>query len=279
VTIVIGEVAGLDLGWYEKRPLSGKTVAITRAAEAAPQLSSRLRDCGARVLEVPTITLAPPSDGGAGLAAAVAKVRARAYAWAVFTSPNAVERFFELVPDTRSLGAVKVAAIGPTTAEALRSYRVVADLVPSEYLAEGLLASFPPPPTGPSASVPPSARAVLVPQAAGARATLRLGLADAGWEVDTVEAYRTVSRTVGRELLDDAGRADAICFASSSAVDSYIDQALAAGSAIPAVVACIGPVTAETARQRGLRVSATASEHTLDGLVTALVDAFASSRD
>jgi uroporphyrinogen III methyltransferase/synthase len=266
VTIVIGEVAGLDLGWYEKRPLSGKTVVVTRSAQAAPQLAALLRDVGARALEVPTIALAPPSDGGDALAGGVAKLRAGAYAWAVFTSPNAVQRVFELVPDTRSLGSVKVAAVGPATAEALRAYRVVADLVPSRYLAEGLLESFPPPP-------PAASREVFLPQAAGARDELRRGLAEAGWEVDTADAYRTIARPIERELLEEAGRADAICFASSSAADSYLDQAGTAGSTVPPVVACIGPVTAATARRRGLHVSAEASEHTLDGLVAALVGA------
>ena len=271
VTIVIGEVAGLDLGWYGKRPLSGKTVVVTRSAQAAPELAALLRDVGARALEVPTITLAPPSDGGDALAAAVAKLHAEAYAWAVFTSPNAVQRVFDLLPDTRSLHAVKVAAVGPATAEALSAYRLVADLVPSRYLAEGLLESFPPPPAPTAAT-----RGVFLPQAAGARDELRRGLAEAGWEVDAVEVYRTIASPIERELLETAGRADAICFASSSAVDSYLDQAGAAGSTVPPVVACIGPVTAATARRRGLHVSAEASEHTLNGLVAALLAALGS---
>ena len=268
VTIVIGQVAGLDLGWYEKRPLSGKTVVVTRSAQATPQLAALLRDVGARALEVPTITLALPSDGGDALAAAVGKLHAGAYAWAVFTSPNAVQRVFELVPDSRALHAVRVAAVGPATAEALAAYRVVADLVPRRYVAEGLLESFPPPPPRSAAT-----REVFLPQAAGARDELRRGLAEAGWEVDAVEVYRTLPRPIEPQLLEAAGRADAICFASSSAVDSYLDQAGAAGSPVPPVVACIGPVTAATARRRGLHVSAEASEHTLDGLVAALVGA------
>ncbi len=161
-----------------------------------------------------------------------------------------------------------MAAIGPATAEALGAYRVVADLVPSRYVAEGLLASVPQPP--PPGRAP---RGVFLPQAAGARDELRRGLAEAGWEVDAVEVYRTIPSPIERELLDAAGRADAICFASSSAVDSYLDQAGAAGSEVPPVVACIGPVTAATARRRGLHVSAEASEHTLGGLVAALVGA------
>jgi uroporphyrinogen-III synthase len=143
--------------------------------------------------------------------------------------------------------------------------------VPSRYLAEGLLESFPPPPAPTAAT-----RGVFLPQAAGARDELRRGLAEAGWEVDAVEVYRTIASPIERELLETAGRADAICFASSSAVDSYLDQAGAAGSTVPPVVACIGPVTAATARRRGLHVSAEASEHTLNGLVAALLAALGS---
>jgi uroporphyrinogen III methyltransferase / synthase len=265
VTIVIGQVAGLNLDWYEGRPLFGQTVVVTRAAHQASGLSRRLEELGASVVEVPVIGLAPPSDGGAALQASAARLTAGGYAWLVFTSANAAHRFFELVPDTRSLGPVQVAAVGPATAEALRDYRVVADLVPDDYQSAGLLASFPPAPP------PPAARTLLLPQAAGARPELGAGLGGKGWQVDAVEAYRTAAQPVSGELLQLAGRAHAICFASSSAVDSYVDQASRAGAGMPPVVACIGPVTAATARARGLKVGVEAPEHTLDGLVSALL--------
>ena len=283
VTIVIGEVAAMDLGWFEKRPLFGKTVVVTRAAHQSSSLSERLRELGAGVLEVPAIAVASAADRGASLGSGLARLKAGAYAWVVFTSANAVQRFFEHVPDTRALGPVLVAAVGATTAEELCAFRVVADLVPEEYTSEGLLSSFPapPPPSSvTSASVPspsalppqrPGSRAVLLPQAAGARPELRLGLAELGWSVEAVEAYRTVPALIPPDLLDAAGRADVICFASSSAVTSYLDQARRAGAAVPAVVACIGPVTSATARAQGLEVAAEASEHTLEGLVSALV--------
>jgi uroporphyrinogen III methyltransferase / synthase len=267
VTMVIGEVAGLNLSWFEDRPLFGSTVVVTRAVHQAPSLSRRLRDLGAEVMEVPVIGLGPPSDGGAALRASIPRVTGGSYSWVVFTSANAVRRFFELVPDTRWLAPSKVATVGPSTARALRDYRVVADLVPDDYRAEGLLASFPPPPP------PPGPASLLLPQAAGARPELRDGLEAKGWQVDAVEAYRTVPQAVRPELLAAAQQADAICFASSSAVDSYLDQAGEAGTGTPPLVACIGPVTAATARSRGLEVTAEASEHTLDGLVRALVAA------
>jgi uroporphyrinogen III methyltransferase / synthase len=274
VAIVIGEVAGLNLAWYEDRPLFGRTIVVTRAAHQASQLVAPLRELGAQVLEVPVIGLADPADGGTALRDRAARLRAGAssYGWVVFTSANAVHRFFEFVPDTRSLGGVLVAAVGPATAEALAGYHVVADLVPGNFRAEGLLDAFPPPPALPLLASA-GARSVLLPQAAGARPELRDGLEARGWQVDAVEAYRTAPRAVGPELLTSVGQADAICFASSSAVDSFVDQAGSAGVQTPPIVACIGPVTASTARARGLTVTAEASEHTIDGLVNALVEA------
>lgn len=267
VTIVIGQVAGLNLGWYESRPLFGRSIVVTRptsqaSGHQAPGLRARLEVLGAQVLELPVIGLAPPADGGVALAAAAARLSA--YSWAVFTSANAVHRFFEVVPDTRSLGGVLVAAVGPATAAALRGYRVVPDLVPADFRAEGLLAAFPSPAPSPARPQP-----VLLPQAAGARPVLKAGLEARGWPVDAVETYRTTPETVSPGLLRQAEAADAICFASSSAVDSYVAQAARA----PSVVACIGPATAATARAHGLAVTAEASEHTVDGLVGALVEA------
>ena len=202
VTIVIGEVAGLNLSWYEDRLLFGQTIVVTRSTRQASELTARLEKLGALVVEVPVIGLAPPSDGGAALRASAARLNAGTYSWAIFTSANAVHRLFELVPDTRSLGTVQVAAVGPATAEALRAYRVVADLVPHDYRSEGLLDVFPPPPPRFPAQAPDQAaaqegdqtaapapdkaagqavaRSVLLPQAAGARPDLRLGLEAAG---------------------------------------------------------------------------------------------------
>jgi uroporphyrinogen III methyltransferase/synthase len=229
----------------------------------------------------------------------VERLATGAYAWVVFTSANAVERLFRSVPDTRALRDVKVAAVGPATRDALRSYRVVADLVPPRHLAEALLECFPGAggagehagdragdraahgaSDGAVAGVP---LRVLLPQAAGARPELRQGLTALGWQVDAVEAYRTVPRSIETDLLRLAARADAICFASPSAVMSYLDQAAAAlgetgtDRLVPPIVACIGPVTASSARSRGLDVTAQASEHTIDALVDALATALARS--
>jgi uroporphyrinogen III methyltransferase/synthase len=270
VAIVVGHVAGLDLSPRVHPPLFGRSVVVTRPAHQSSDLAARLRDLGARTLQVPVIMIGPPADGGAALAGAVGRLAAGAYEWVVLTSANAVAELFKLVPDARTLGKAKVAAVGPATAEALRGFRVVADLVPTEQSGPGLAAVFPAP--GSAGAGSPT---VLLPQAAGARSELRHSLEGLGWKVDAIEAYRTMPRPIPAELLRAAGRADAICFASPSAVASYLEQAEAAGAAVPPVVACIGPATAAAARARGLQVAAEAGEHTSVGLLTALEAALA----
>jgi uroporphyrinogen III methyltransferase/synthase len=183
------------------------------------------------------------------------------YDWLVLTSVNGVDRFFSELPDSRALGAVRVAAIGRGTADALRRYRVVADLVPEEFVAESLLDAMP-------AGPPDRTGRVLLARAAVARDVLPEGLRARGWEVDVIEAYRTVPAVPDPADLAAAAGADAITFTSSSTVTHYLD--LAGTDRVPPTVVCIGPVTAETARSHGLEVSAVADEHTIDGLVDAL---------
>lgn len=260
VAMVIGAVAALDLRWFEDRPLFGRSVVVTRSADQAGDLVKCLRELGADVVEVPVIAIEGPASSGAALRQGVGGLEEGCYDWVAFTSANAVHRFFDFVPDARRLGRARVAAVGPSTAQALASYRVVADLVPAEHRAEALARAFPP---GPGT--------VLLPQAAEANPALPTGLEAKGWRVDTVEAYRTVPAPVPAEVLARAGKADAICFASPSAVGSFLGQA--GTSAIPALVVCIGPVTAARARQGGLTVAAQAPSHDLGGLVTALLSA------
>jgi len=255
---VIGRVAAEDLRWFEGKPLFGRRVVVTRTRAQASQLSRALRDLGAEPVELPAIRVDDPADAGAALTKAVDRLADGAYDWLVLTSPNGVERTFAHVPDVRAVRA-KVAAIGPGTADALARHRVVADLVPDRYVAEGLLERFPP---GPGR--------VLLARAAVARDVLPDGLAAAGWEVDVVEAYRTVPVDPDPAAIERARAADVITFTSSSTVERYLD--MAGPDAVPPVVACIGPVTAATARARGLRVDVEAAEHTIDGLVAALVE-------
>jgi uroporphyrinogen III methyltransferase/synthase len=265
VTIVIGAVAGLDVGWYENRPLFGRSVVVTRAREQASALSDQLRRLGAQPLEVPTIAVGPPSDGGAALTTAVARLGAGHYDWVVFTSVNAVRRTLELVHDARSLGATRVAAIGPGTTAELAQRWLVPDLVPARSVAEGLLEAWPAPGA--------AGRRILLPRAEVGRDVFPDGARAGGWEVDVVPAYRTEMGQVAEPTLRAATAADAICFTSASTVDNYL--AVAGPDAVPPVVACIGPATADRARAHGLRVTVVAHDHTIPGLVAALTSVLA----
>ncbi|HEV3225962.1 MAG TPA: uroporphyrinogen-III C-methyltransferase [Acidimicrobiales bacterium] len=256
-TIVIGEVAAQDLSWFEKRPLFGKSVVVTRARVQSSTLKARLLALGASVVEVPVIVIDDPDDGGAALRHAASEVTS--YDWVVLTSVNGAERFLSCLRDARDLAGVQVAAIGPGTAEALAARNIKADLVPTRFVAETLLAEFP--------SVPANGGRVLLPRAAAARDVLPRGLRERGWSVDVVDAYRTRSATPSAAAMETAAAADVITFTSSSTVERYLEL----GVAVPPVVACIGPVTAAAARARGLKVSVEAAVHSIDGLVDALV--------
>jgi uroporphyrinogen III methyltransferase / synthase len=259
--LVVGAVATLDLRWYEDRPLFGRRIIVTRAREQASGLVERLAGLGAATVELPVIEIGEPADGGAGLRDAA--LRVGDYDWVAFTSANAVTRFFTALvavgSDTRALGGRRVAAIGPGTADALAAAGVRADLVPERFVAESLLEALP---AGPGR--------VLLPRAAVARDALPAGLAERGWTVDVVEAYRTVVGRPAPEALAAAASASAVTFTSSSTVTNYL--AVAGDLPVPPVVACIGPITADTARAAGLRVDVVAHEHTIEGLVTALVE-------
>ena len=259
--IVIGETARLDLGWYERLPLFGRSVVVTRPAGRAAELSSRLVRLGARAVELPCTRIDEPADGGAALRSAAAGVGA--HDWVVFTSAESVRRFCPLLRDPRAFGRARVAVIGPGTAEALAAAAVVADLEPQRHVAESLLALFPSPPSGRRGRV-------LLPRAAVARDVLPDGLRAAGWDVEVVEAYRTCpAPPPSAEARDEVATADAVTFTSSSAVTSFLD--LVGPDALAPTVACIGPVTAATARRHGITVDVEAEVHSLDGLIHALV--------
>ncbi len=243
----------------EPRALSGRLVVVTRATDQASRLVERLAELGAEVVTVPTIEVVDAADGGAGLADALGRLTD--YQWLVVTSANGARRVLaHLSPDDLAQSDVKLAAIGPGTAEALTDAGLTVDLVPERFVAEGLLDVFPDP--------PPGGGAVLLAQAAGARPVLAAVLTERGWQVDRVEAYRTVHPAVPPDQVEQAAAADAITFTSASTVTGFV---AAAGLAAAPIVVCIGPVTAEAARAAGLRVDAVADPHTLDGLVDALV--------
>jgi uroporphyrinogen III methyltransferase/synthase len=260
--IVVGDVAALDLTWFEARPLFGRSIVVTRAREQVSELRLRLEELGAEVLELPAIEISPIEFTVPDLT----------YEWLVFTSPNGVRAFFEeglrrTGLDARALADVRVAVIGPGTAHALERRGVRADLVPERFVAESLLEAFPTPST-------PRAR-VLLARAEVARDILPDGLRERGYAVDVLPVYRTRPATPDPELLARVaeGRVDAVTFTSSSTVDNFCAQLGRLPDPQP-LVASIGPVTSETARARGLRVDVEAEQHTIDGLIASLLTAF-----
>jgi uroporphyrinogen-III synthase len=257
--IVIGAVAATNLEWFESLPLFGRRVVVTRPAHQASALAGPLRAVGAEPVVVPTIEITDAADGGAALAAAASDLSG--YDWVVLTSANGVERFCAALRDGRDLAGVRLAAIGPGTADALARHHLVADLVPERFVAESLLEAFPAPEAGTGR--------VLLARAAVARDVLPDGLRAMGWDVDVVEAYRTVPVVPSPEDRELVGGADAVTFTSSSTVDQWV--AAFGAEAVPPLVACIGPVTAATARAHGIQVDVEAEVHTIDGLVDALV--------
>jgi uroporphyrinogen III methyltransferase/synthase len=261
--IVIGEVAAVDLAWFERRPLFGRRVLVTRTRDQASELVASLRQLGADPIELPVIEVADPVDGGAALRACA--TRLSSYDWVVVTSPNGARRLLAAVADAgldaRAFGAASLAAIGPGTARALAEGGLRADLVPTTSIAESLLEALPDPPL--------AGGRLLLARAAVARDVLPDGLRARGWQVDVVDAYSTVAATLTAEQRHAASVADIVTFTSSSTVTRLVD--LVGREAIPQTVACIGPVTAATARASGLTVDIEAVEHNVTGLLAALV--------
>ncbi|HXZ82555.1 MAG TPA: hydroxymethylbilane synthase [Acidimicrobiales bacterium] len=241
-----------------RRPLVRWRVVVTRAAAQASSLVAALEARGAEVIELATIAVADPGDGGVALREAAGRMAT--FDWIVFTSENAVERLFAAIPGVRTLGGVRVAAIGPGTADALRRRGVRPDLLPRRFVGEALVAEFPP-------GIPGGR--VLLPRAAVARAVVPDGLRRLGWHVEVVEAYRTVPAAASAAALARAAGADAITFTSPSTVRGYCSLGVAGG--VPPVVVSIGPVTSAAARAAGLTVTVEADVHSVDGLVNALV--------
>jgi len=279
VTVVGSVVAERErLSWFETRPLFGWRVLVPRTKEQAGALTAALRSHGAVPEEVPTISVEPPRTPHQMERAVKGLVTGR-YEWVVFTSTNAVravrERFEEYGLDARAFSGIKVAAVGERTAAALLAFGVKPDLVPSgEQSAAGLLADWPP-----YDSVFDPINRVFLPRADIATETLVAGLVDLGWEVDDVTAYRTVRAAPPpppvREAIKSGGF-DAVLFTSSSTVRNLVG--IAGKPHLSTVVACIGPQTAKTAEELGLRVDVLAAEPSAAALARALADFGAARR-
>ena len=258
--------------WFESRPLFGWRVLVPRTREQAGETSARLRALGAVPVEVPTIAVEPPRSPAA-MERAVKGIGDGRFQWIVFTSTNAVKAVREKVEefglDARTFSGVKIAAIGEVTAQRLRDFGITPDLVPSgEQSSEGLLAEF-----AEYDEVLDLVGRVLLPRADIATETLVAGLTDLGWEVEDVTAYRTVRAAPPaaetREALKGGGF-DAVLFTSSSTVRNLVGIAGKPHEA--SVLACIGPRTAETALELGLRVDVQPETATVGDLIEALAE-------
>jgi uroporphyrinogen III methyltransferase / synthase len=271
--IVVGDVVALreaGLDWYERRPLFGRQVVVTRARTQAGELSSGLERLGAGVYEFPTIEISPPDDFGP-LDAAIHDLDS--FGLIVFTSVNGVEAFLErLLHHGLDLRAVPreatVAAIGPATAERIKEAGLRVDVVPGEYRAEALIEAL--------ATDSLAGERVLLPRAKVAREILPEKLREAGAEVVVPPAYESAPSSEDKEELSlrlQKGEIDCVTFTASSTVENFVGAfgAEEAGRLLAeSRVACIGPITADTARKRGLRVDAEAREYTIPGLIEAV---------
>jgi uroporphyrinogen III methyltransferase/synthase len=270
-TIVVGEVVRLreKLDWFERLPLFGKRIVVTRAKGHADALSARLRALGAEAIEMATIEIRPAADYGP-LDRALAELGT--YDWLIFTSANGVRFFLDRLDrsavDLRALRA-RICAIGPATRAAVERLHLKVDLMGKEYVAEGLLEAFGP--------YDLAGRRVMLPRAAVARDLVPVELARRGARVDVVEAYRTVvpegAAGQAREIFGAARKPDAITFTSSSTVRNFVD--VAGATSLQGVKAVsIGPVTTHTARGLGIEVAAGARVFTIDGLIEAILEVF-----
>ena len=269
--IVVGDVVELraSLQWFEKRPLLGKTVVVTRAREQASELVQRLCELGAECLEFPTIKVVPPQDPKP-LDGAIARLSS--YDWLVFTSVNGVNFFFERLfarnKDVRALHHLRTAVIGPATGARLLDFGLTSDIVPASYRAESVVEAF--------AGEDIKGQKILLPRANEARPVLPVELTKMGAVVDEVTAYETQTAQDNADGILarlKAGSIDLITFTSSSTVKNF--QALLPPESLESLlknvaIAAIGPITAETARKLGFKVEITAAAYTILGLCEAI---------
>lgn len=257
-----------EIGWFERRPLFGKTIVVTRATQQAGTLSMKLRERGARVLEMPATRIARLDTGP--LREAIGRIRD--YGWLLFTSQNGVSVFWEQLLgaslDSRSLAGTRVAAVGPGTAGALLEHGIAVDVIPERFVAEGLLVALR------SRDDVSGTRALYV-AAESARDVLASGLEGLGASVDVVHPYRSVPDGRGairlkREL--ERGTVRYVTATSASGVQAFV-QAVGSDMASRASIASIGPVTSAAARDAGLDVAIEAGEATVDALVEAIAAA------
>lgn len=271
---IFGDVVNLrdELNWFEQRPLFGRRIVVTRTRSQAGALSSRLLALGADVLELPTIRIEPPVDVR-GFAELV--VDAHTYDWLVFTSPNGVNAFFEVFyrayTDAREIGGVKIAAIGPATAQRVKEFRLLPNLQPKEFVTEGLIKSF-------IEEGDLDNQKILIVRAEKTRDLLAGALTKQGAIVDEGVGYRTVPETAATDRTGAIDRfrtdgADLITFASSSAVDSFVALNLPLSAGVK--MASMGPVTSRTMRKHGFTVDLESPKASIESFADAIARHFA----
>jgi uroporphyrinogen III methyltransferase/synthase len=267
VITVIGAVAALrdEIAWFDRRPLFGRRVLVTRARAQSAALADRLRDLGADVLELPATRIEPLDT--TGLRRRLTRIGD--YEWLVVTSQNAVAALWEALRangmDARGLSGVQLAAIGPATADALAAHGLAVDVTPERFVAEGLLEAL-------ATRDDVHGAKVLYVAAEGARDVLPEGLARLGAEVDVVHAYRSVPDESAVGALRAAvqrGAPELVTFTSASGVQAYVD-AVGASLAPSIPAASIGPVTSDAARAAGMSVAVEATRSDIPGLVDAV---------
>jgi uroporphyrinogen III methyltransferase/synthase len=275
--IVVGEVVALrdKLQWFEKRPLRGKTVVVTRARAQASGFLTKLQELGADTIEFPTIETVDPESWD-GLDKGIAS--AGEYRWIIFTSANSVKyllkRLRQTGRDIRDLAGPKVCAIGKKTAEAVEKLGIKVSLVPDEYRAEGIL----------DAIGEVKGEKILIPRAAEAREILPETLKERGAEVDVVTAYRTHKPSTKKDDLMERireGEVDMVTFTSSSTVSNFagmFDKEELKEVKERLKVASIGPITSETAGKFGFIMSVEPSEYTIDGLTKGIVEFYSDGK-
>ena len=239
------------------RPLAGLRIVICRPREQAKPLASGLAAAGAEVVSAPVIAIVDPPDGGDALRAAMARLDRGD--WLVVTSPNGAARAGAEGPLPEG---VNVAAIGPGTADRAVAAGLTVRMVPDRAIAEGLLQAFPDPDSD-------RRGLVVLARAAVARSALPDGLRAAGWDVLDVAAYRNVGVRLSQDQRREVAASDGVVFTSSSTVKRLVVEV--GTDAVPPLVVSIGPATSATAVEHGLEVTVEATDHTIDGVVAALV--------
>jgi uroporphyrinogen III methyltransferase/synthase len=274
--IVVGEVVKLrdQLNWFEKRPLFGRRIVLTRAQEQTAEFARLLVAYGAEPVEIPTIALVPPVSWQA-IDQAIGRLGE--YSWLILTSVNGVKPFMDRLrlagKDARALAHLRICAIGPRTAHELERHGIVPDIVPSEYQAEGILVAL--------GSHDLRGKRVLIPRAESAREILPDQLSRMGATVEVIPVYRTVAPSIDLTSLKeriDAGAIDVVTFTSSSTVRNFVDMVGGGREArrlgAKTRIACIGPITARSAEECGFQVTIMPEENTIPALAQAIVRHF-----